>query len=110
MLSAAGLLVTSAIETFSLVTIEALSSGVPVVSTRCGGPEDILVEPWLGRLSDDSIEALTAALLEVTSTLADFPAERLHAYAAGRFGMNVVAERYIALYQAVISGFPARTG
>jgi glycosyltransferase involved in cell wall biosynthesis len=103
------LMVTSIVETFSLVTIEALSSGVPVVSTRCGGPEDILVEPWLGRLSEDSLEALTAALLEITSTLADFPAERMRAYAVDRFGMNVVAKRYIALYQAVMSGLPATT-
>ena len=104
------LMVTSTVETFSLVTIEALSCGVPVVSTRCGGPEDILVEPWLGRLSEDSLEALTAALLEITSTLADFRAVRLRAYAVDRFGMNVVAERYIALYQEVMSGFPATTG
>ena len=72
--------------------------------------KDILIEPWLGRLSDDSLEALTAALLEITSTLADFRAERLRAYAVDRFGMNVVAERYIALYQEVMSGFPATTG
>ncbi|MBV8576276.1 MAG: glycosyltransferase [Acetobacteraceae bacterium] len=104
------LFVTSIVETFSLVTIEALSSGVPVVSTRCGGPEDILAEPWLGRLTDDSLEALTAALLEITARLTDFQAERLRAFAVDRFGMKVVAERYIALYEAVISGLPARTG
>jgi glycosyltransferase involved in cell wall biosynthesis len=97
------LLVTSAVETFSLVTIEALSSGVPVVSTRCGGPQDILVEPWLGRLSDDSTEALATALLEVTGALASFRPEHLRAYAVGRFGMSVVTARYIALYNSVLA-------
>ncbi|TMJ66097.1 MAG: glycosyltransferase family 4 protein [Alphaproteobacteria bacterium] len=97
------LLVTSAVESFSLVTIEALSSGVPVVSTRCGGPQDILVEPWLGRLSDDSTEALATALLEVTGALASFRPEHLRAYAVGRFGMSVVTARYIALYNSVLA-------
>jgi glycosyltransferase involved in cell wall biosynthesis len=101
------LLVTSTVETFSLVTIEALSSGVPVVSTRCGGPEDILVEPWLGRLSDDNTEALATALLEVTGALASFRPERLRAYAVGRFGMSVVTARYIALYNSVLARFRA---
>lgn len=101
------LLVTSAVETFSLVTIEALSSGVPVVSTRCGGPEEIVVEPWLGRLSDDSTEALATALLEVTGALASFRPEQLRAYAVGRFGMSVVTARYIALYNSVSARFRA---
>jgi glycosyltransferase involved in cell wall biosynthesis len=101
------LLVTSAVETFSVVTIEALSSGVPVVSTRCGGPEEILVEPWLGRLSDDSTEALAAALLEVTGALVSFRPEQLRAYAVGRFGMSVVTARYIALYNSVSARFRA---
>jgi len=102
------LLVTSTVETFSLVTIEALSSGVPVVSTRCGGPEEIVAEPWLGRLSDDGTEALATALLEVTGSLASFRPERLRAYAVGRFGMSVVTARYIALYNSILARFRAR--
>lgn len=33
---------TSLRETFGVVLIEALSSGLPVISTRCGGPEEIV--------------------------------------------------------------------
>jgi glycosyltransferase involved in cell wall biosynthesis len=103
MSAAAVLLVTSTVETFSLVTAEALSSGVPVVSTRCGGPEEIIVEPWLGRISDPSPEALSAALLDVTASVTCFPPGRLRAYAVDRFGMDVVSSRYLALYEQLLA-------
>jgi glycosyltransferase involved in cell wall biosynthesis len=104
MSAAAVLLVTSTVETFSLVTVEALSSGVPVVSTRCGGPEEIIVEPWLGRISEPNPDALSAALLDVTASATCFAPERLRAYAVDRFGMGVVSTRYLALYEQLLAG------
>jgi glycosyltransferase involved in cell wall biosynthesis len=104
MSAAAVLLVTSTVETFSLVTVEALSSGIPVVSTRCGGPEEIIVEPSLGRISDPNPEALSAALLDVTASGTCFAPERLRAYAVDRFGMDVVSARYLALYEQLLAG------
>jgi len=38
------LLINSNIETFSVVTLEAIFSGRPVISTRCGGPEQFINE------------------------------------------------------------------
>ena len=36
------LVVSSQQETFGVVAIEAMSCGIPVVSTKCGGPEEII--------------------------------------------------------------------
>jgi glycosyltransferase involved in cell wall biosynthesis len=98
------LLVTSTLETFSLVTAEALSTGIPVVSTRCGGPEELIAESWMGRLADDNAEALSHALVDVAGTLSEFSAEQLHAHATNRFGMHAVVARLRAIYCDVLSG------
>jgi len=52
----------SNLETFSVVTAEALANGKPVVATRCGGPETfvndktgILVEPKNQKQLEDAI-------------------------------------------------------
>lgn len=43
-------LISSAAEGFSLSTVQALATGIPVVATRCGGPEEILVDGVTGVL------------------------------------------------------------
>ena len=51
------LLITSYIETFGVVAIEAMACGIPVISTRCGGPEEIIDKHngVLCEISKDSI-------------------------------------------------------
>jgi L-malate glycosyltransferase len=41
----------SATESFGLVILEAMSMGVPAISTRCGGPEEVVLHGECGYLS-----------------------------------------------------------
>ncbi|HSR41280.1 MAG TPA: glycosyltransferase family 4 protein, partial [Longimicrobiales bacterium] len=60
------LLVTSSSEGFSLATVQAMAAGVPVVATRCGGPEEIIEHRETGLLADvGDPEALADAVLEL---------------------------------------------
>ncbi|USA48370.1 glycosyltransferase [Acinetobacter sp. C26M] len=55
----------SEVETFGVVVIEALASGLPVVATRCGGPEDI-VNPTNGLLVEkNNVEELASAMKKI---------------------------------------------
>jgi glycosyltransferase involved in cell wall biosynthesis len=59
-------LLTSSSEGFSIATIEALATGLPIVATRCGGPEEILqnLDETVGiYLVDQNKEQISAAIL-----------------------------------------------
>ncbi len=66
------LVVTSKIEGFGNVIVEAMAVGCPVLATRCGGPQDIIKQGQNGVL----VESNCSAIAEQINTLLDDPARR----------------------------------
>ena len=56
------LVVASRQEGFGIVIAEALHAGLPVISTRCGGPEHVLSESGAGLLVDHTPNAMAEAI------------------------------------------------
>ncbi|MBC7952355.1 MAG: glycosyltransferase family 4 protein [Rhodospirillaceae bacterium] len=54
-------------EGFGIVGIEAMACGVPVISTRCGGPEDYVRDGETGFLVPDDAHALADRILAVVT-------------------------------------------
>jgi glycosyltransferase involved in cell wall biosynthesis len=54
-------------EGLCIAALEAMACGVPVVSTRCGGPEDFVLEGQTGSLVDSDPQALAAAIVRICS-------------------------------------------
>lgn len=93
----------SKVETFGVVLIEALSCGKPVISTRCFGPESIITKPEVGVLCDPVSEALSTAMIQVITNYASYDPEVIRKYAIDRFSKDVVMNQLMECYQQVVS-------
>ena len=94
----------SKIETFGCVLTEAMACGKPVVSTRCGGPEDIITADFLGQLCEnENADGLTQALLEVIRNLRQYDSARIRRHVEQHFDYQSVATRLDSLYREVLS-------
>jgi glycosyltransferase involved in cell wall biosynthesis len=92
------LAVASTSETFSVVAAEALASGRPVVTTRCGGPEDF-VTPEVGEMVPiGDPGAMGAAWSRWADRLPGIDPRRIANLAESRFGPDRVAQLLLDLY------------
>lgn len=95
------LVVSSETETFSVVTIEAMSCGLPVLTTNCGGPSEIINDASLGLVVEQSKQALAQGMLDMVANYDDFDAVRIRKTAEQRYASHVVASTIINTYQSV---------
>lgn len=90
----------SEVEAFGNVVVEALAHGLPVVATPCDGPREILNHPGLG-VTVPAEEGAFAAALDAALAAPGDPAPRRAR--AAEFAVPVAAARYEELFDRVIA-------
>ena len=100
---AAVLVLPSRSESFGAVLLEALATGVPVVATRCGGPEDFITDA-VGRLVPaGDPAALAEGVEQVLKNRSRFRPEALRSYATEKYSWQAVAARTYQLYEQALA-------
>ncbi len=89
-------------ETFGMTVVEAVGSGMPVLVTRCGGPQETLadLDGVAGLLIDvsDDPEVIVEGYRRLTRQMTRLDAARGRAALIERYGTRAVAARLTAVY------------
>lgn len=94
--------VTSRVETFSVVAAEAMGNGVPVITTRCGGPEEFITEGEGIVLESFEPEELSEALDKVLSGRISFDRNKIRERAAQLFSAEQVGKELFRILSSCL--------
>ncbi|MGH4140118.1 glycosyltransferase [Clostridium sp.] len=89
-------------ETFGVAYIEALASGVPVIATKCGGPEVFIHEKNGCMIPVDDFNALVRAMVYIYKNNMIFDREKISAEIKLKFSPDCVSKKLLEVYKDVI--------
>lgn len=89
-------------ETFGVAYIEAMAAGLPVIATRCGGPEDFVTEKNGILIPVDDECALADAMERMMSGRASYDGAAIAADIRRRFAPETIATQLTEIYTAVL--------
>lgn len=101
MKAADGFVLPSRNEPFGIALIEAMACGLPVISTKSGGPEIILSEKHGALIESDNISEMAKAIEKMIGSARPDTAI-LHQYIQTHFGIQRYSSEYSDLYKQLI--------
>lgn len=87
-------------ETFGMAIAEAISAGKPVVSTKCGGPEEFVNDNNGLLIQPKNEEELTNAILRIADLYKNYDSEVLSKGILDQFGPDAVKARLVEFYES----------
>ena len=88
-------------ETFGVVFIEAMATGLPVIATSCGGPNDIVTENAGYLIPVDDRQALVSALQAMRNNAYNFNSLEINRNCIEKYSPETVGRQIIEAYASV---------
>lgn len=88
-------------ETSGVALIKEMSCDLPVIATKCGDPESIIPEFYLGELTEMDAESIFLAMKKVYLNGALYSTEEIRSFAVSRFSGEFTTRQLIDIYQQV---------
>ncbi len=93
----------SRLETFAIVVIEAMAKGLPVIATRSGGPETFL-RPEHGILVEkENVTELSEAMKYMTDHHQEYDSENIRQFCHDHFSQDVIANQILSVYNQLLN-------
>lgn len=89
-------------ETFGIVYIEAMAKGLPIIATRCGGPEEFINKENGILVSLNDIEELSKALVFMYNKRNSFNHNLIQKYCYDNFSQEVISGKILDIYNNVL--------
>lgn len=93
----------SSTETFGVAYVEAMAAGLPVIATKCGGPEDFVDELNGIMIEVDDMQQLKDAILYMYKHYKDYDAQAIKTSVTAKYSPEVVAKEIIAVYNEILN-------
>lgn len=89
-------------ETFGVVYIEAMASGLPVIATSCGGPEDFVNEKNGILVPVDDVQALKDAMEHMCCRSEEYNSSSIRENAIKQFSDTEIATSITKIYRQIL--------
>lgn len=96
------LCISSTVETFCIPIVEAFSSGIPVITTDCTGPLEIVDKTNSIVVPKNNIEEYSDAIIKMKKDYKKYNSKEIKKYAFDRYDKSVICKKIINIFENII--------